>query len=199
MAYTKLTLYHQVSLTEADELKKEKDTKEIFSLLLAKSNINIRTLYNQSLLHLVTSSNQSPLLDVVILLLKGANPFARDDAGKTPADYLFTKEGSLKEGMLHHNEILGKMIDFFILPENFDELLKKLLEDKKRIDQLQGNDEDVSDDVYIESLRNTLKPYLRDYPTITGINGNTMLHRCLTADNYQEQALALINKGGQIK
>lgn len=116
MAYTR-RLISLEKHPESKEVKEDKDGQRIFSLLLEKSNINLKNKDKQSLLHMA-AKNKAPLTDLVLLLLKGANLQDRDREGNMASHYIPNE-------MEHHKQLLTKGIQYLV--ENKDqEWVKKI-------------------------------------------------------------------------
>lgn len=105
--------------------------QQIFLYVLAKSDINLRTVHQQTILHHAVIQN-APLSFIALLLLNNANREARDEANKRPIDYFPTK-GVDEEGnddMIHHKNLLAQGLTYLVRPENteiLEEILKEIL------------------------------------------------------------------------
>lgn len=155
--------------------EEKKESEELFLQLLdnPNSHINARGTNNQTLLHQLVTGTEKSLFDLVFILLKGANPNARDRSGKTPLDYLLDIKNQEDTNIKNLIEILDKGIDHFIHPDNKESLWKMF-----------GKD-DLSLDDNVSEIINFLQPYIKAYPYQQDMNGNILLHRYILKNDIK--------------
>lgn len=99
--------------------EKKSSAQAVFEFVLQNSDCSVRTGNNLSILHLAVLQGAS-LTTLALLIAQGAEPYARDNADKTPGDYCRDDKGikGIKIGLEAHYALLTQGVDFFFTEEN---------------------------------------------------------------------------------